>query len=148
MLPPRSFSRRLPFELHVYLDLEGRAVGELYWDDGDGLDTYERGLYTHVLFACEDGVLKSYVEKNSFTSEEMRLGLIRIMGVTAPPSAVLINGAQIEYTYDSQRQASSSSTLGTLNGCQIPYCVFFFFQMLAVPSLNLDLRVQLFLAFN
>ncbi|XP_043925641.1 lysosomal alpha-glucosidase-like [Protopterus annectens] len=43
-------SRINPFKLIVALSEAGAARGELFWDDGEGLLTFERGDYTHILF--------------------------------------------------------------------------------------------------
>lgn len=47
-------SRSNPFHLTVALSTEGWAQGELYWDDGESLDTYERGDYSHILFSAKE----------------------------------------------------------------------------------------------
>jgi len=30
-------SRRNPFHIKVYLDADGKATGDLFWDDGDSI---------------------------------------------------------------------------------------------------------------
>lgn len=48
-----SASRSNPFVLTVALCSQGQAKGELFWDDGDSLDTFERGDYSYVSFMAE-----------------------------------------------------------------------------------------------
>uniref|UniRef100_A0A8C4EJJ1 Lysosomal alpha-glucosidase n=1 Tax=Dicentrarchus labrax TaxID=13489 RepID=A0A8C4EJJ1_DICLA len=43
-------SRRNPFFLTVALSAGGWARGDLFWDDGDSLDTFEMGNYCYVIF--------------------------------------------------------------------------------------------------
>jgi hypothetical protein len=44
------FSRETPFTISVFLDKSGGASGEIFVDDGDSLDTYSAGHFTHVRF--------------------------------------------------------------------------------------------------
>lgn len=43
-------SRGNPFFLTVALSAGGWARGDLFWDDGDGLDTFEMGNYCYIIF--------------------------------------------------------------------------------------------------
>lgn len=43
-------SRRNAFSLTVALSAGGWAWGDLFWDDGDSLDTYELGNYCYITF--------------------------------------------------------------------------------------------------
>lgn len=43
-------SRRNPFFLTVALSAGGWAQGDLFWDDGDSLDTVEMGNYCYIIF--------------------------------------------------------------------------------------------------
>lgn len=45
-------SRRNPFFLTVALTAGGWAHGDLFWDDGDSLDTFEKGNYCYVIFVA------------------------------------------------------------------------------------------------
>lgn len=47
-------SRRNPFTLIVALSVGTWAKGELFWDDGESLDTFEHGDYSYVLFFAEE----------------------------------------------------------------------------------------------
>lgn len=50
--PTTTASRTNPFSLTVALSAGGRAWGDLFWDDGDGLRTYERGNYSYIVFVA------------------------------------------------------------------------------------------------
>lgn len=43
-------SRGNPFFLTVALSAGGWARGDLFWDDGDGLDTFEMENYCYIIF--------------------------------------------------------------------------------------------------
>lgn len=43
-------SRKKGMTLVVALTADGFARGDLFWDDGEGLQTFERGDYTQILF--------------------------------------------------------------------------------------------------
>lgn len=32
-------------------DGDGSAAGDLFWDDGESVDTYESGLYSYIVFS-------------------------------------------------------------------------------------------------
>uniref|UniRef100_A0A3B4D4X4 Lysosomal alpha-glucosidase n=1 Tax=Pygocentrus nattereri TaxID=42514 RepID=A0A3B4D4X4_PYGNA len=61
-------SRRNPFLLTVALSSEGWARGELFWDDGDSLDTIERGDYSFIFFLA--GQVKLFTENTSLSAEQ------------------------------------------------------------------------------
>lgn len=43
-------TRRNPLRLIVALSQSGTAWGDLFWDDGESLDTFERGSYSYLVF--------------------------------------------------------------------------------------------------
>lgn len=45
-------SRTNPFSLTVALSAGGCAWGDLFWDDGDGLHTFETGDYSYIVFVA------------------------------------------------------------------------------------------------
>lgn len=45
-------SRTNPVSLTVALSAGGGAWGDLFWDDGDGLDTFETGNYSYIVFVA------------------------------------------------------------------------------------------------
>ncbi|KAJ1680034.1 glucosidase II [Spiromyces aspiralis] len=70
VVPTRERQRRSstlmrgdPYTLHVYLDGEGSASGDLYVDDGESFD-YERGGYVHRIFRFAGTVLESVPAPN------------------------------------------------------------------------------------
>lgn len=45
-------ARRNPLSLTVALSAGGQAWGDLFWDDGDGIDTFETGNYSYIVFVA------------------------------------------------------------------------------------------------
>lgn len=43
-------TRRNPLTLIAALSQTANAWGDLYWDDGDSLDTFEKGDYSYLVF--------------------------------------------------------------------------------------------------
>ncbi|XP_007946915.1 sucrase-isomaltase, intestinal [Orycteropus afer afer] len=80
------FSRQNYMELIVAADDNQMAQGSLFWDDGESIDTYERGLYFMVQFNLNKNNLTSTILKNGYVNEaEMRLGLIKVWGKGTTP---------------------------------------------------------------
>lgn len=92
-------SQNLPFHLQVFLSGDQRASGELFWDDGDSLDTYTLGHYTHLIFNCNSTHLKSEPLENSSLLSINKLNSITIIGLEhiGKVSTVSINGKSIEF---------------------------------------------------
>ena len=47
-------SRKTPFRIIAALDSVGRAVGSLFWDDGESIKTISLGLYNLIRFNVVD----------------------------------------------------------------------------------------------
>ncbi|MGH0128960.1 UNVERIFIED_CONTAM: hypothetical protein FKN15_057803, partial [Acipenser sinensis] len=87
-----SQSRSNPFCLTVALSGEGSARGELFWDDGDSLQTFETGDYTHILFLVNRNMLVSEPLSLSSAIDGLQLEQAWVFGVSSPPREVLVNG--------------------------------------------------------
>ncbi|XP_033325789.2 lysosomal alpha-glucosidase [Megalopta genalis] len=106
-------SRKNNFELLVALDKNQTAKGELYWDDGDSLDTLEKGQFVWLLFSADGNILSSLrQEKNTFM-EPMILDQIQIWGVASNVTNVLLNGREMKYQYNSTENSLTTSNLRT-----------------------------------
>ncbi|KAM5135362.1 lysosomal alpha-glucosidase-like isoform 1-T2 [Mantella aurantiaca] len=86
--------------LLVALTKDGAAHGELYWDDGDSLDTFEKGDYSLITFTAKDNTLSSKVMKLEKEAERLKLKEVGLFGIGDIPKEILINGAPAqEYQY-------------------------------------------------
>ncbi|TRZ01375.1 hypothetical protein DNTS_034928 [Danionella cerebrum] len=120
-------SRRKPFGLIVALSEGSRARGQLFWDDGESLDTYEREDYSYVLFSAEGSHVLSNPVKLNGSLDGLVLGDVSVFGVQSCPAAVWANGKRhrdFSYSTDTQemsfgrllrRASSKASDLLTFN---------------------------------
>ncbi|XP_017277311.1 lysosomal alpha-glucosidase isoform X1 [Kryptolebias marmoratus] len=93
-------SRRNAFFLTVALSAGGRAWGDLFWDDGDGLDTYETENYCYVVFTAEQSQVVGDPLKLNGDLDDLVLGGLQVFGVPSPPLCVLANGKKVsDFTY-------------------------------------------------
>nr|CAD7427819.1 unnamed protein product [Timema monikensis] len=92
-------SRKNNFQLMVASDESGSASGELYWDDGDTLGTYEDEVYTLVSFSLQSSQLTGTPRKTGYIGENMNLATITVLGVSSA-SSVTANGGSATFTYD------------------------------------------------
>ncbi|XP_051569666.1 lysosomal alpha-glucosidase isoform X1 [Myxocyprinus asiaticus] len=95
-------SRRNPFILIVALSVGSLAKGELFWDDGESLDTFERGDYSYIHFWAEESHLVGKPVKLNGSLDHLVLGEVRVFGVQTLPTAVWANGEKVqEFLYNS-----------------------------------------------
>lgn len=93
-----TLSRQNPFDLIVALNEKGQALGDLYWDDGESIDAYQRSLYNHVQFKASRGVIQSKVVHGK--DEELWMRDVTVLGVDRPIVAVTVNGRECSnFTY-------------------------------------------------
>uniref|UniRef100_A0A671MMY0 Lysosomal alpha-glucosidase n=1 Tax=Sinocyclocheilus anshuiensis TaxID=1608454 RepID=A0A671MMY0_9TELE len=91
-------SRRNPFTLIVALSVGNWAKGELFWDDGESLDTFEHGHYSYVLFFAQE--VQNRPVKLNGSLDGLVLGEVRVFGVQASPTAVWANGQKVhDFSY-------------------------------------------------
>ncbi|XP_058151204.1 sucrase-isomaltase, intestinal [Dasypus novemcinctus] len=104
------FSRQNYMKLIVAIDDKHTAQGSLFWDDGDSIDTYERGLYSMVQFNLNETNLTSSILKNGYVNKtEMRLGFIHIWGKGPIPVTevnLIYNGNKelLKFTQDTGKE--------------------------------------------
>ncbi|XP_067898281.1 maltase-glucoamylase [Heterodontus francisci] len=85
------YSRKNPLGLLIALDEQGKASGELFWDDGESKDTFQNEAYIAYQFTVAENhldikVLKQgYNDPNNLTFEEMR-----ILGVESDLTSVIV----------------------------------------------------------
>lgn len=95
-----AISRKNPFTLTVGLSVGNLAKGELFWDDGESLDTFERGDYSYLLFFAEESYVVSKPIKLNGSLDGLVLGEVRVFGVQTPPTAVWANGQKVpDFSY-------------------------------------------------
>ncbi|XP_016017508.2 sucrase-isomaltase, intestinal isoform X1 [Rousettus aegyptiacus] len=76
------YSRQNYMRLIVAADDNHMAQGSLFWDDGETIDTYEKGQYFSAQFNLNKNTLTSTILKSGYiNTNEMRLGFINIWGI-------------------------------------------------------------------
>ncbi|XP_071751949.2 sucrase-isomaltase, intestinal [Centroberyx gerrardi] len=75
------YSRRNPLGLIVALSDSGTAQGSLFWDDGEGIDTYEKGEHLLTSFTAASNQLSSHVLHNGLApADRLTLGVVKVWG--------------------------------------------------------------------
>ncbi|XP_040857870.1 probable maltase-glucoamylase 2 [Ochotona curzoniae] len=101
-----QYSRQNFMELIVALDDNGEAEGEMFWDDGQSIDTYENGDYFLANFTASQNTLQIKTIYNRFLSDSnpLYVGSITIWGVISTS----VN--QVSFTYNNQQFMQTNFT--------------------------------------
>ncbi|CAF4751621.1 unnamed protein product [Rotaria socialis] len=93
-------SRKKPLYLIVALDKDQQASGELFWDDGESIDTYNRGMYNHFNFVFKSKVLTidPWAYKYPEMGDTIKLEDIKVFGMNQIPTRILWNGQELQPT--------------------------------------------------
>ncbi|XP_023931126.1 maltase-glucoamylase, intestinal-like, partial [Lingula anatina] len=97
-------SRQRPFSLLVALDDQDKAKGELFWDDGDSVDTYENGSYYFAKFKANQVQVEMEIQHNNDMMSNLIMGSITVLGVRERPLAAYVNGKLHFLDYDSENR--------------------------------------------
>uniref|UniRef100_A0A2K5PEH4 Maltase-glucoamylase 2 (putative) n=1 Tax=Cebus imitator TaxID=2715852 RepID=A0A2K5PEH4_CEBIM len=91
-------SRQNFMGLTVALDDNGKAEGQMFWDDGQSIDTYENGNYFLANFTAAQNILQIQTIHNKYLSDSnpLKVGYIRIWGMNSTYVT------QVNYTYDNK----------------------------------------------
>ncbi|XP_062860469.1 sucrase-isomaltase, intestinal [Trichomycterus rosablanca] len=80
------YSRNNPMGLIVALDDDGTAKGSLFWDDGEGIDTYEKKQYLLTTFSVDKNMLSNSVILNGLApADQLTLGVVKVWGAGSLP---------------------------------------------------------------
>ncbi|XP_076803980.1 sucrase-isomaltase, intestinal-like [Clavelina lepadiformis] len=103
-------SRQNNFGLLVALDDEHKASGDLYWDDGESMDTIPGKQYIYSTYSCEGNVLENKITHDGFAdSSSMTLGTVTVMGLRDDVTRVFLG--MIEIASSNYTQDSATKTL-------------------------------------
>ncbi|CAF0953791.1 unnamed protein product [Adineta steineri] len=99
-------SRKKPLFLIIALDKNQHASGDLFWDDGESIDTYERSIYNYFIFNYQSQRLT--IEPWTYKYQQMGNGIkfedIKIFGLNKQPTKILWNGQEListsQWTFD------------------------------------------------
>uniref|UniRef100_A0A3Q4G9B8 Alpha glucosidase n=1 Tax=Neolamprologus brichardi TaxID=32507 RepID=A0A3Q4G9B8_NEOBR len=103
-------SRNNPFFLTVALSAGGWARGDLFWDDGESVDTFEMQNYCYVVFTAEQ-VVSNPLKLNG-ALDSLVLGGLQVFGVPSPPRYILANGEKVrDFTYRTDTKVLAVTSL-------------------------------------
>ncbi|CAF0978923.1 unnamed protein product [Adineta steineri] len=90
-----------PFSLLVAPSQFGNASGNLFWDDGDSIDSIGTNTYNYFEFTLTtSNTLTIDPLSTNYKDSPMRLDLIKVLGVSKPVTQVTVNGKVYpNYTY-------------------------------------------------
>lgn len=88
-----------PLHLISALSEEGSASGDLFWDDGESIDTYENDQYAYISFTVGASVLSSEVVHSHVEASYITVESASFYGVKSKPDRVLVNGQEAAFTY-------------------------------------------------
>jgi len=89
-------SRRNPFILYVALNSSQQAFGELYWDDGDSLNSMEKDIYSLIQFISDDNCLRSQIIHLGYPFFA-KLSKIHVFGLPHAPTQVTNNDEDLQF---------------------------------------------------
>ncbi|XP_008296603.1 lysosomal alpha-glucosidase [Stegastes partitus] len=88
-----------PLHLVSALSDDGSASGDLFWDDGESIDTYENDQYAYIIFNVTQKVMTSQVLHNNVEATYITVESSSFYGVKEKPSRVLVNSQEATFTY-------------------------------------------------
>ena len=107
-------SRQKPFYLYVSLDKQQEANGDLFWDDGESIDTYQSMNFNYFSFNFNKQQLT--IEPQTFKYSQMTntLERISIFGLTKSPTRILLNNNELstsQWTFHTNKNVLNLTTL-------------------------------------
>lgn len=88
-----------PLHLVCALSDDGSASGDLFWDDGETIDTYENNQYAYITFSVAQKVMTSQVLHSNVEATYITVKSATFYGVKQEPSRVLVNSQDAPFTY-------------------------------------------------
>ncbi|CAC5405509.1 Probable maltase-glucoamylase 2,Alpha-glucosidase,Sucrase-isomaltase, intestinal,Lysosomal alpha-glucosidase,Probable alpha-glucosidase Os06g0675700,Maltase-glucoamylase, intestinal [Mytilus coruscus] len=91
------YSRQRPMGLIVAFDEDTSAKGELFWDDGDSIDSFTRGEYLKAEMSATKGKYLEYkVVKSGYeAATSLFIDTIELYGLFGFPERVIVDSVQI-----------------------------------------------------
>ncbi|CAF3890842.1 unnamed protein product, partial [Rotaria sordida] len=92
-----KFSRQQPFGLIIAVNSDGNAEGDLFYDDGESIDTISSEAYFYATFkwSLNDAQLTMTVVENNYREiSNLKLDSLIIYGLNDTPSVIYAGGKQ------------------------------------------------------
>ena len=105
-------SRQEKISLLVSLNASSCAEGQLYWDDGDSLDSVDMGRFSHITFLAAGQRVVSHVTQAGYTpANGLTLGQFTVLGVMTSPNEVKVNNERVGFLYVKQSKVRRHSVI-------------------------------------
>lgn len=75
------------------------AFGDLFWDDGESLDTFESGNYSYLSFIVSQNTFISTVHHANVEATYMTVDVLKVFGVQSRPLKVMVNTKETAFSY-------------------------------------------------
>ncbi|XP_044534936.1 maltase-glucoamylase, intestinal-like [Gracilinanus agilis] len=114
------YSRRNSLGLLVALSDNGTAEGEFFWDDGESIDTYERGNYYFSTFSASQKHLdvkvlqQNYQDPNGLAFKE-----IKIFGLNFQPLVVTVKENNVPIQSDAEIKYNPATKVTHITGLNL-----------------------------
>ncbi|XP_051940174.1 lysosomal alpha-glucosidase isoform X1 [Hippocampus zosterae] len=95
-----------PLHLITALSNNGTACGDLFWDDGESLDTFETGQYAYIVFSVAQQTMSSRVLRNHLEASYITVQSVSFYGVKQKPTKVQVNSRDATFAYRSNQVLS------------------------------------------
>ncbi|KAM9818290.1 lysosomal alpha-glucosidase [Syngnathus typhle] len=92
-----------PLHLVTALSENGTACGDLFWDDGESLDTFENNQYAYIVFSAAQQTMSSQVLRTHLEASQITVQSVSFYGVKKKPSKVLVNSKDAAFAYRSNQ---------------------------------------------
>ena len=87
--------RQKPFDLLVLPDTDRSAYGDLFWDDGDSIDTIEKNKYNYFTFKLHRNCSLDINVIKSGYSTKLVISDVVIYGINSDPVVVTVDGRTV-----------------------------------------------------
>uniref|UniRef100_A0A8D0G2F7 P-type domain-containing protein n=1 Tax=Sphenodon punctatus TaxID=8508 RepID=A0A8D0G2F7_SPHPU len=109
-----------PLRLIAALSQSASAWGDLFWDDGESLDTFERGDYSYLVFNVTQNTFTSTVLHSNVEATYITVDTLAVYGVREQPKTVTVNGKETPFSYlENQVLTVTALDLGLSQGFSI-----------------------------
>uniref|UniRef100_A0A0B7BEV5 Galactose mutarotase N-terminal barrel domain-containing protein n=1 Tax=Arion vulgaris TaxID=1028688 RepID=A0A0B7BEV5_9EUPU len=108
-----DLSRQQKFQLLVAVGADSSASGELFWDDGESIDSITSNTYSDILFnLSSSNHLVSTISKGGYNPPQgIKLGSVTFYGINQAPGSVTVNGAAATTNYDASLKVLTVTNL-------------------------------------
>uniref|UniRef100_A0A4W5JU12 Uncharacterized protein n=1 Tax=Hucho hucho TaxID=62062 RepID=A0A4W5JU12_9TELE len=119
------YSRKNPLGLIVALSDNGTAQGSLFWDDGEGINTYASKQYLHISFTVASNTLTCHVMVNGLlVADRLTLGVVKVWGVGIVPvtEVILRDNSGSKKNVIFEHNIATENSANCLNQNRTPRC--------------------------